>query len=142
MDQTIQFALGFAFVILIVVGVIVLAPKPVLPERSEYLTEERELQQLRAGRIAVIFFYSLQSPLCESEAQLLRAATDGAQDVFIEWINVAEYAGDRRVMDLMNEHEVDATPVLVIKNLHHETKIVGAAGKNQILVEINKLKAV
>lgn len=135
-----KFVVGFGLIILIILGAIMLAPQPVLPERSSYLTEEKEMEELRQGKIALIFFYNTKSSICEMQAETIKELEEGTEGLIVEWMNMDEYLGDLRVTRLADNYQVTATPVIVVKSLHHETKMLGTATKNEILVEINKLK--
>ncbi len=141
MDQgTPKFIVGFGLIMVIILALIMLAPHPILPERSSYLTEDQELQELRQGKVVLYFFYDRRSSLCEIQGEIIKELEESMEGLIVEWMNMDEYTGDRRVTKLADQYQVEATPVIVVRDLHHETKMVGDSTKTQILVEINKLK--
>ena len=124
----------------VLLAAIMLAPPPTLPERSTYLPEEQELQELRAGKVILIFFYNKDSALSEVQATIIKELEHELDYLVVEWINMDEYLGALRVTRIVDEYKVDATPMIVVKNLHYDNKIIGGATKTEILVEINKLR--
>jgi hypothetical protein len=135
-----KFIVGFGLLIVILLAAIMLAPHPILPERSTYLTEEQELQELRDGRIVLLFFYNRDSALSEIQGEIIIELEEGLDFLVVEWINMDEYLGDLRVTKVVDKYKIEATPSIVIMSLHHEKTILGGVKKTELLVEINKLR--
>lgn len=134
MDQNQQEALGiFIVIITSLVVVMIMSPKSVLPDRSKYVERTELRNALNSGMIILRFFYSQQCRPCEDEGKALKQVEAENANVIVEWINVKEQEGDRRVMEEVEEYQVTAVPLTVFESSKGKYSKYGYLDKKGLL---------